>query len=111
MKSANWSTGVSRTSGCSLNTIFPSRSFVGSFAIIVPQLKRNRDQTPDQTDYSRIQSPRPIRSKALARVIVPGIAQKLKRTKCDGSPAKMIDPPSKAAMAINVLKHLQMQQR
>src|ERR1700719_1539961 len=44
MKPSSVSNGISRLSGSSLRTIFPSRSSVDSFGIRVVQLKRNAPQ-------------------------------------------------------------------
>ena len=42
-------------------------------------------------------------SKAPARIVVPGIAQKLKRANSEGSPLKTIEPATNVRMAKNVL--------
>ena len=54
-------------------------------------------------DYSPTQRAAPIKKSPAARIVVPGMAQKLNRVKSDGSPAKITDPAISAMMERSVL--------
>src|SRR6266513_4023535 len=99
MKPSSFSSGVSRTSGSSLSTIFPSRS--ASFRAIAVQLKRKSPQLR-LIDYYPTQSDAPIKNSPPAITVVPGSAQRLNWVKADGSQPKTIAPATRMPMEIYV---------